>query len=261
MRFGICANLTDAAAVKAGGFDYLELGVQPTLQPREEADPTASVTRALDAAGIRCEAMNVLLPGALKVTGPGVDEKALSRYMQRVGERARRLGTETIVFGSGVARMVPENFPRPRARSQLLAFLKIAGDALGPHGVTLAIEPLQKAETNVINTVSDGAALAREANHPAVRLLADAYHMACDGEPWDACAAAGDLLVHAHLAEPTERRAPGTKEYDYAPFLGALARGGYKGRVSIEGKFDDLREQALRALTVLRDAERRALGA
>jgi sugar phosphate isomerase/epimerase len=66
--------------------------------------------------------------------------------------------------------------------------------------------------------------------------------------------AAGPLLCHAHTATYQTRLAPGLEPCDFEPFFQALKEGGYDGRISIEGKWDDLPGQAARALTELKRA-------
>jgi sugar phosphate isomerase/epimerase len=68
--------------------------------------------------------------------------------------------------------------------------------------------------------------------------------------------AAGPLLCHAHTATYRTRLAPGLELCDFRPFFQALKEGGYDGRISIEGKWDDLPGQAAGALAELQRAAR-----
>ena len=150
---------------------------------------------------------------------------------------------------------MPEGFSREKAKDQILAFLKMTGEIFAPHGITLAVELFNQRETNILHLVSEAAAYCREVGHPAVRLVADSYHMAVEREPWDDLIGAGEWLAHAHIAELTGRKAPSLKDYDFRPFFGKLKAAGYRGRVSIEAEWDDLRGQASKALAVLKAAE------
>ena len=47
------------------------------------------------------------------------------------------------------------------------------------YGIVVCVEPLNRAESNFINTLQEGAEIVRRVNHPHIRLLADLYHMAC----------------------------------------------------------------------------------
>jgi sugar phosphate isomerase/epimerase len=254
MRFGICASVENARAVKEAGYDYVELTVLDALRPLDADDPTPAISRKLDEAGISCESMNILLPGSLKVTGPEVNREKLLSYMRTVGERAERLGVKTLVFGSGGSRGVPDGFSFEKAKVQILWFLKAAGDILGTHKITLALEPLDKWDSNIIQLVSEGACYVREVRHPAVRLLADSYHMDVEKEPWTDLLGVGDILAHVHISEP-DRKVPGTTDYDFTPFFTNLKKAGYKGRVSIEAEWNNVPEQARKAMPILRQGE------
>src|SRR5258708_409778 len=120
MRYGICAGLEMAPAVKAAGFDYIELAGAGGLKPLARQDSSPEVHRQLQKVGISCESMNLLFSGGLKVTGPEADEKKLAFYIQTVAQRAERVGVETIVFGGGGARRVPDGFARDKAKEQVL---------------------------------------------------------------------------------------------------------------------------------------------
>ncbi len=131
MRFGICTPSAQAAAARAAGWDYVEDNVQGLLQglvPDDQWSPPPPPALPIVAA-------NVLLPSQLKVTGPDVDPGRLRSYLETVARRAGTLKLETLVFGSGAARMVPPGFDRPTADRQVIDFARLAADALAPHGV------------------------------------------------------------------------------------------------------------------------------
>ena len=61
----------------------------------------------------------------------------------------------------------------------------------------------------------------------------------------------GDYIHHVHVAD-TERKAPGTGEFDFDGFFGALKEAGYDGRISIECRWDDFDTEAPKALEFLK---------
>ena len=158
-----------------------------------------------------------------------------------------------MVFGSGGARRVPEGFDRERARTQILQFLGFCADAYETTGVITAIEPLNLTESNILNTVGEGAEYARTVDRPGVRDLADTYHMEKDGEPLSAIIAAADVLAHTHTAD-TGRLAPGTGTYDHQALFAALRAAEYDARLSIECTWTDFAAQVGPALTHLKRA-------
>ena len=106
--------------------------------------------------------------------------------------------------------------------------------AAEPLGVTLLLEPLNRYESDYINTLSDAADILREIGAPNLKLLADTFHMNIEEADLAASLrAAGPRVGHVHLAD-TNRQAPGHGHLDIAGILGALDEIGYKGYLSFE---------------------------
>ena len=238
MKLGVCAQPEAAEVLAAAGFDYIEVNVVRDLQPEVPDDALPTPPAALRDLPLPAPVANVFLPGALKLTGADVDPAAAARYVRTAFARAAAAGIAIIVFGSGAARRIPDEFDRERAWAQLVDFGRLIGPLAIDHGVTIAVEPLNYAECNVLNTVAESAAYVRDVDHPGVRLLVDAYHWARNEEPTDAIVAAGPLLVHAHIATYANRLAPGQEPCDFAPFFGALCDANYAGALSVEARGD-----------------------
>jgi sugar phosphate isomerase/epimerase len=112
--------------------------------------------------------------------------------------------------------------------------LRECADYAAGKGVTLLLEPLNRYETNVVNTLRDGADLIDELGLRGVSLLADAFHMNIEeADPADAIRAAGDRIGYVHCAD-SNRLAPGWGHIDFAGIFGALAAIGYQGPIAVE---------------------------
>jgi sugar phosphate isomerase/epimerase len=251
-RLGVCTSITNAAAVKGAGGDYVEESVQGFLIPDKPEGEFRPKAEAAAASPLPVRACNSFLPGALKSVGPDARPDEIVAYAGTAFRRAREIGITTIVFGSSGSRSIPEGFDRAAARRQFVALLRRLGPLAEANGVVIAVEPLNRDETNFINTVAEGAAIVRDADHPSVRLLADIYHMLRENEGPDALVAAGPLLRHIHVAEREGRTPPGVAGDDFRPYLRALRRAGYAGAISIECRWDDLAVQLPAALKALR---------
>jgi D-psicose/D-tagatose/L-ribulose 3-epimerase len=254
--FGEVDPLRDAAALAACGYDYIEPALSKTLA-LPEAERQEQLRR-LSATGIRIEAMNWFLPGAdIKLTGPAVDQARITDYLERSLALADRLGAKVIVFGSPGARSFPEGFPREQAWDQLKTFLRTAGGIIEArsYGMVIAIEPLRKPESNIINTVADAARLAREVNHPKIRIIVDFYHLAFENEDPDVILDAKDLIVHLQMADPAVRGFPKQEggEVRYRRFFDNLLKVGYKGGISIEANSSDVARDCGPALSFLKE--------
>ncbi len=117
--------------------------------------------------------------------------------------------------------------------------------------MTVWSNPLNLTETNVINSVSEGAKLVREVNHPNLRLLVYGYHWAKDHETADGILAKRELLKHTHVATVDGRRPPREGD-DCVVFFDLLRQVGYDGRVSIEGNIADPQNELPAALKVMK---------
>jgi len=252
MKLGVCTSIELHDAAHAAGFEYIEPTVG-SLVPDRPDDAFAPVMQQVAGAPLSPEAFNCFLPASLKVTGADADLDALMRYVTVACKRAAQIGGKVIVFGSGGARTVPDGFPIDEAMSQVTTFLAATGVIAGQSGITIAIEPLRKAESNIINLVSEAYQLARRVAHPAVRALADIFHMAHEGEPYSSVIPGGDLLAHVHISHPITRKAPQPGDgCDYTEFFRALKQAGYDGRISVECAWDDFAAQAPAAVDLLK---------
>lgn len=251
IEFGVCGGPDMARFAKEAGFDYFEWSVGGYLHPREEEEIFHAALVQAQEAGLPCPALNVFIPGDLKITGPDANQTALEAFVFTALQRAEIAGVETIVFGSGSARRIPDGFAREKAWNQLVAFGKMLGPVAQQSHLTVAVEPLNLSECNILNTVEESALLVREVNHPNFRLLVDGYHWAKDRNTDVGILDNADLLVHAHIATIEGRMPPNEKDPCTA-FLSVLRQAGYAGRLSIEGMIGDPMLELSKALELMR---------
>lgn len=232
------------------GYDYIELSLAHLMAlPEAQFQALAGRVRR---SGILCEACNNFFPPRVRLTGSQVDWTQVQTYTTAAIERAASLGVRVIVFGSSGAKNVPEGFPKDRAWEQIVEVLRMAGPLAGEHGIIIAIEPLNKRESNIVNTVAEGLNLARQVGSPHVRLLVDYYHLALEEEDPAIVAAARDQVAHVHFARVEGRSFPTTIEAGYESFFAHLRSIAYEGRVSVEAYSQNFRPEAVQALAVLR---------
>lgn len=237
IKFGVCTSLSNSEVLKKSGFAYVEGNVQRDLIPGGPDQEFSKKLKEFDTCRLPVIACNSFIPGTLKVTGPDARPDTVLRYAEVAFRRAASVGIRIIVFGSSGARSVPDGFDRQQARSQFISLLKKIGPVARKYGIMVALENLQKSETNFINTVEEALVIAREVNDPNIRVLADIFHMMRESERPEALIAAGAYLVHCHIAELKDRTAPGMSGDDFRPYLSALRKMGYRGGISIEGSW------------------------
>ena len=192
----------------------------------------------VDASPLKAETYNCFFPSSIALVGEAQDISVISDYTRRALERAARLGGKIAVIGSGKARNIPDTFSREAAEAQFVSVLRLCGDIAAGYGMTVAIEPLNARETNLVNTVAEGIALCRRVAHPHVACLADFFHVSKSGESLAAIEQSDGALVHVHIAGSgrTFAELPACRE-TVAAWVRALAACHYGGRVSLEGTY------------------------
>lgn len=232
------------------GYDYIELSMAGVAAlPQPDFD---SLAGRLQRSGIRCEAFNNFFPARMRLTGDQARLDLALEYAEGAMDRASALGAEIIVFGSSGAKNVPAGFPMEAAWRQIVELLRYLGPMAAKRSLTIAIEPLNKGEANIINLGSEGLRLARETGHSNVQLLIDYYHLAIEKEDPGIIVEAGPMLRHTHFAKVEGRAFPDRIEEDYRTFFARLRQSGYPGRCSIESYTRDFAADARRGLAIMR---------
>jgi sugar phosphate isomerase/epimerase len=239
MQIGLLLDrFDDLPRVADWGYDYVE--IVPWLLGPDSDDPAtaAAAARRVLASPVPIASMCGFLPDPerlnLMVVGPNVDWDHLRAYVTRVFDRMQGVGIDVMGFGSGSARWVPDGFPVAEAVAQVHRFLNLCADLGEPRGVRIAVEPYNRQDANLMNTVLEALEQVRIVNRPSIKLMADFFHMMLNGETFDELIEAGPSLIHAHIAEPG-RGNPVTTRADHAAFLRTLRSAGYNGRVTQTG--------------------------
>ncbi len=255
MRYGICTGLENLELLEKLGYDYIELSVTATM--KLEPETLCGYKEKLKNSSVKCEAFNILFPKTMELIGGNTKEEELKDYLHKAMTLIQSLGGEVVVFGSGKCRRCPEHLSYGDAYQKLVKVYRITGEIAAQYGIQVVIEPLSRKETNMICTMAEGAILASDVAHPNVGLLSDYFHVAANHD------CIGDIETiknfgHIHIASGNGRRYPLSEEgEEYEAFMRALKNAGYTGRISIEGKTDDIEKDAEQALKLLKELEER----
>jgi sugar phosphate isomerase/epimerase len=146
-----------------------------------------------------------------------------------------------------------EDVSRDQALAHLTETLGSLGEYARRYSVPLLYEPLNRYETNLVNTLDDGVRLLKSLATDNVRLLADLFHMNIEEvDVAQALRAAGLHVGHVHLAD-SNRRPAGGGHTDFTPAAAALREIGYQGYVSAEAfPYPDSVEAARQTMTAFR---------
>ncbi|WP_214323495.1 sugar phosphate isomerase/epimerase family protein [Nonomuraea sediminis] len=208
------------------GFDVIEL---PVEQPGDW-DP-ARARDLLDAHGLRASVVLVMPPGRELVAADKVAET--QDYLRHCVDVASTVGSP-VIGGPAYAsvgrtwRMSPEE--REGIYAELRRNLRPVLDHAAEKGVRVAVEPLNRYETSLVNTVEQ----ALEALPEDAGIALDVYHMNIEEkDPAEAVRLAGERIAHVQVCG-TDRGTPGQDRFDWPAFTRALDAAGYRGPLVIE---------------------------
>lgn len=143
----------------------------------------------------------------------------------------------------GKARMLSPELRKiewERAVTNLHKVCKMAQD----RKLEIALEPLNRFESDMVNTAEDVLRLIKDINHPAAKVLLDGFHMAIEERNIEhAITSVGDKLIHVQVSE-NYRGTPGTGQTPWDSFKKGLKNINYKGVISIESFTPDIKELA-----------------
>lgn len=147
---------------------------------------------------------------------------------------------ESPVFGGpvysavGKTRIVSEE-QKKQERAWCVDILKEVSQIAGDCGVTLGLEPLNRFETDMVNTVDQALSILDEVGNPNLKLVLDTFHSNIEEKdiPASIRKIGKDLLCHVQGNE-SDRGTPGTGHLEWQGIREALADIGYDGAVVIE---------------------------
>jgi D-psicose/D-tagatose/L-ribulose 3-epimerase len=225
--------LVDLASKVAGwGFDVIELPVENI----DDWDP-AVAARVLSDTGLSVTVCLVMPPGRELVAAPAGVVRSTQDYLRRVVDVAAAVGSP-VIAGPAYASVGRVWRLAPGERAGVLASLR---DNLAPvvshaaaSGVAVAVEPLNRYETSLLNTVSQTLEALDGLLGPACGIGLDTYHQNIEERSIpDAIRSAAGYVRHVQVCA-NDRGAPGADHLDWPAIVSALADAGYGGSLCIE---------------------------
>jgi D-psicose/D-tagatose/L-ribulose 3-epimerase len=263
MRFGLNTFLyaspftTDQAAklfskLQKWGFDTAEIPIESL----EHTDP-AKVKAAADKAGIKIGSICACMGPGRDLRGSPDEQKVAADYIRGLIDQAVVMDCPSVIgpLYSVVGLIGPHDDAEKKAQFDLVVKnLKPLAKYAESQGVQLCIEPLNRFETDFLNTCDQGIKLVKAVGSQAVRLHLDTFHMNIEEKNQAAAILkAGPLLAHFHACG-SDRGTPGGDHIDWKPIVAALKSIGYQGDVVIESFTTDVKVIA-RAAAIWRKME------
>ncbi len=229
--------LTDATleplARKAAGMGYQALELP--LENIGDWDP-ATTRDLLADLGLGAIVVGAMGPRRSLLARAG-DVTATQDYLRSCISAARAVGA-AVVAGpfyapTGVTWRMTQDERRDAVRELRENLEPVAAAAEGA-GVTLAIEPLNRYETSVLNTVEQSLDALAPLLGAGVGLALDTYHLNIEEKtPADAIRAAGSAIAHVQVCG-SDRGAVGEDHTDWPEIVRALDDAGYRGPLGLE---------------------------
>jgi sugar phosphate isomerase/epimerase len=247
MRFAICNEIYKdwpfhqaCKSIRDAGYTGIEIA--PFTLSEDPASIPATLRRQyrdiIRSEGLRFAGLHWLMmtPPGLHVTTP--DSALYERswgYVRNLIDLCADLGDGGVmVFGSPKQRSATGGIAAAGAASRFEAGLAGVAQHALERDVSILIEALSPAQTDVVTSLEEAASMAERIASPAIRTMFDTHNAVDETESH-----AGlvdryfKLIRHVHVNE-MDGRHPGTGDYDFKPVLSVLAQRGYQGWVSLE---------------------------
>jgi D-psicose/D-tagatose/L-ribulose 3-epimerase len=262
MRFGINTFLfvspfvTESTKLfkkfKEIGFDSVEIPIEDP----SHIDP-AKVKAAADKAGLAIGSICACMGPGRDFRGSDADQKTAMEYCKKLVDQADELGCPRIIgpIYSVVGLIGAHDDAAKKQHFDLVVKnLKVLAAYAASKGIELDIEPLNRFETDFLNTVDQGLKLVKAVGAKNVKLHVDTFHMNIEEKNQaEAIRKVGNLLGHFHACG-TDRGTPGGDSLNWKEIVKALKEVGYDNEVVIESFTTDVKVIA-RAAAIWRKIE------
>lgn len=236
--------------IKEMGFDIIEVAVE-----QKDLVDWAKLKNLVKQTGLQVTISGAFGPERdISNTDPIIREKGL-QYIKECIEIAKFM--ESPIFGGpvyssvGKTRFISDD-QKKRERDwcidNLLKVSKIADDC----GIIVGVEPLNRFETDMINTADQALSLVKEVNHPNIKVSLDTFHCNIEEKsiPDTIRKVGKELLCHIQANE-SDRGTPGTGNVDWIGIKQALDDIGYDKAIVIE-TFGAVSEEIAKAASIWR---------
>jgi D-psicose/D-tagatose/L-ribulose 3-epimerase len=237
---------------KKWGFDSVEIPIESP----DHIDPH-KVKRELDKAGLVCGSACACMGPDRDLRGTTRQQQTSLKYLMAVIDQMVPLDCPSLIgpVYSAVGRA--DAVPPPEYKKQwrtVVKHLKTLCAYAGDKGKKVCLEPLNRFETDFINTCDQALNMVADVGSPHLLLHLDTFHMNIEEKNQAAAIRkAGKLLGHFHACG-SDRGTPGNDHIDWKPIAAALKEIGYDKDVVIESFTSDVKVIA-RAAAIWRRME------
>jgi D-psicose/D-tagatose/L-ribulose 3-epimerase len=237
---------------KRWGFEAVEIAIEDP----SHIDP-AHVKRELDAHGLACGSVAACMGPGRDLRGSAENQRTALRYITALLDQMETLDCHTLVGPIYSETGRADAVPAPEYRKQwrvVVRNLKTLARAAEKRGSQICLEPLNRYETDFINTCDQAVQMVEDVGSPALKIHLDTFHMNIEEKDLGAAIRlAGAHLGHFHACG-SDRGTPGNDHTDWRSIAAALKAVRYRGDVTIESFTSDVKVIA-RAAAIWRRIE------
>jgi D-psicose/D-tagatose/L-ribulose 3-epimerase len=221
-----------APRIRDWGFEVVEL---PIEDPGDwDAGRAADLLASLGLGATTCAVMPATRD--LVSDDPAV-VASTQAYLRACVRIAARVGARVVggpIYSPVGRTWLLDTVGRRATIGRLVEHLKLAAEDAADHGVTLGIEPLNRYETSLVNTVAQALEIVEAVDSPGCGVQVDTFHMNIEEKDISAAIrAAGPRLAHVQVCG-NDRGAPGNDHIDWPAVVRAIVDSRYEGPVCIE---------------------------
>ncbi len=236
--------------VKEAGFDIIELAIEK----KDEID-WPKLKELVKETGLQVTISGAFGPQRdISSDDPGIREQGVEYIIDCINI-ARDMNSP--LFGGpvysavGKCRVVSDD-QKKKERDWCVKNLKRVGKVAEDNGIIIGLEPLNRFETDMINTADQAITLIKEVSNPNIKLQLDTFHCNIEEKsiPDTIRKAGKDLLCHIQANE-SDRGTPGTGNLDWQGIKAALTDIGYDKAIIIE-TFGNVSEEIAKAASIWR---------
>lgn len=220
------------AKFKKWGFDSVEL----LIEDSEDINPPL-VKRELEKNGLACGSVAAAITPQRDLRGSAASQRRGVAYLCKLIDQMVTLDARVLsgpVYSCVGRADAYSHAEKKRQWRSVVKNLKIVTHYAAARGKLVCVEPLNRFETDFLNTIDQGLKLIADVGNPALKLHLDTFHSNIEEKhPCEAIRRAGKHLGHIHACG-SDRGTPGKDHIDWKSIAAALKAIKYDGDIALE---------------------------
>ena len=228
---GLVAGIKDVAALN---FDAVELAVKNPFEVN-----AAEIKKLTDELALPVVALGTgqsFVEDGLSLTAASEDIRTETlKRLRGYADMAATFGDTKVIVGL-IRGKKESTLNEETIKKYLLEGMREACNYAASKDIQIVLEPINRYETDIINTVAEAITFIKETGCKNLKILLDTFHMNIEEPIIEESikeAANASLIGHVHVAD-SNRWAPGSGHLDFASIIDTLRECGYKGALSAE---------------------------